>query len=391
MENFYIEYVHNLKGSAFENLKPKTRAAIISYFKNSFNGYNDLQKTIINESSVEVLNYVSEHLDLKKYFKSIIFSSKTRSYVEDVDFDNVQAIINFKKINSLRFINEHFRSVNKLLPDAGIYIGRAETYWERKLRIYHRFKMKGVERQVARFLWAADFIINRIIPKLKYIGNLYFFLTKGMYHTISSAELLGRLVYSGFDVIDYKIINGLFYFISIKTREPSYFKYPTFHPIIKLQRIGKGGNIIGVYKFRTMHPYSEYLQDYVIRLNGYNDKGKPADDFRSARWGKFLRKLWIDELPQLINLFKGEMKLVGLRPLSRVRFNEFPEDLKKERIKYKPGCIAPYVALRMPDDKKNIEAERIYIKDYLQHPYMTDLKYFLKAIYNIITFKICSS
>ena len=391
MKSSYIEYVHNLNGSSFENLEPRTRDAIVSYFKNHFNGYNDLQKTIIDESSVEVLNYVSEHLDLKKYFSSIIFSSEARSFVENVDFDNVQAIINFKKINSLRYINEHFRSVNKLLPDAGLYIGRAETYWERKLRIYDRFRWNVIERQAARFLWICDFVINRIPPKLNYIDHLYYYLTKGMYHTLSSAELLGRLVYSGFDIIDYKVINGLFYFAAIKTREPSYFKYPSFRPIIKLQRIGRGGNIINVYKFRTMHPYSEYLQDYVIRLNGYNDTGKPADDFRSARWGKFLRKIWIDELPQLINLIKGEMKLVGLRPLSRVRFNEFPEDLRKERINYKPGCIAPYVALKMPDDKMNIEAERIYIKDSARHPYLTDFKYFFRAVYNILTKKVRSS
>ena len=88
---------------------------------------------------------------------------------------------------------------------------------------------------------------------------------------------------------------------------------------------------------------------------------------------------------------KGEMKLVGLRPLSKARFNEFPEDLKIERIKYKPGCIAPYVALKMPDDKENIKAERIYIKDLSEHHYLTDFRYFMKAVYNILTFKIKSS
>jgi len=72
--------------------------------------------------------------------------------------------------------------------------------------------------------------------------------------------------------------------------------------------------MIGVYKFRTMHPYSEFLQDYMIRRNGYNKKGKPANDYRVTRWGSFMRKLWLDEVPQLINVFRGEMKLVGLRP-----------------------------------------------------------------------------
>jgi len=81
------------------------------------------------------------------------------------------------------------------------------------------------------------------------------------------------------------------------------------------------------------------------------------------------------------------MKLVGLRPISRFRFSEFPLDLQRERIKFKPGCFPPYVALNMPDEKGNIEAERIYIRDLVRHPYTTDLKYFGKAVYNILTIK----
>jgi lipopolysaccharide/colanic/teichoic acid biosynthesis glycosyltransferase len=378
MKSNYIEYVHNLRGSSFENLKPRTREAIISYFKNRFDNFNDLQKTIINESSVDVLNYISEHLDLRKYFQSVLFTTATHSYTEDVDFDNIQAIINFNKINSIRYINEHFRSVNKLLPLAGIYIGRAETYWERKVRIYNK-----VGRQIGRAIWILDFI--------KYLNNIYYYLTKGIYHTMAHPEVLGRLVYAGFDIIDYKVINGLFYFTAIKTHDPIEIDSPTYHPIIRLLRIGKRGKIIGVYKLRTMHPYAEFLQDYVLKIHGYDEAGKPANDFRVTRWGRFFRRHWLDELPQLINVIKGEMKLVGLRPLSNVRFNQFPEDLKMERIKYKPGCIAPYVALKMPDDKMNIEAERIYIRDLQKNPRLTDLRYFLKAVYNIITFKIRSS
>ncbi|MBN2610586.1 MAG: sugar transferase [Bacteroidales bacterium] len=384
-ERNYLKYVHNLEGRSFESLKPKTKDAIIAYLKNSFNNKNDLQKSIIRESDIFVYKYISTHLNLRKDFNYTIFSTDQKSYIENVDFNSIKAIINFKKINSLRNINEHFRSVNKLLPQGGIYIGRAETYLEKKLRIYKKYG-----RQAGRIIWISDFVLNRIIPRLNYIGNLYYFLTKGLYHTLSSAELLGRLVYSGFEIADYKIINKHFYFTAIKVSEPSYYKYPTFYPIIKLQRIGKDGKILGVYKFRTMHPYSEYLQDYVIKMNGYDDKGKPAHDFRSARWGKFFRRFWLDELPQLINVLKGEMKLVGLRPLSSVRYKQFPDDLKEERIKYKPGCVAPYVALNMPDDKENIQAERIYIKEFKLHPFRTDIKYLVKAIYNISTNKIRS-
>jgi hypothetical protein len=140
-----------------------------------------------------------------------------------------------------------------------------------------------------------------------------------------------------------------------------------------------------------MYPYSEFLQDFVLSLNGYNEVGKPANDFRVAGWGKLIRKLWIDELPQLINLLKGEMKLFGVRPLSKTRFSQFPEDLKDIRIMFKPGCFPPYVALCMPDDEGNIEAERIYLKEKTKHPLTTDTKYFLLAIYNILSNKIRSS
>ena len=386
MESSYFEYVHNLNGSSFENLKKKTREAIISYYRSNFNSHNDLQKAIIYESSLDVFGYISKHLDLVYNFRNIVFTTERNSYVDDVDFNEIKAIINFKNINSLRYINEHLKSVNTLLPEGGMYIGRVETYWERKLRIYGKFG-----RQIGRVLWLSDFVINRIIPKIKYINNIYFYFTKGLYHTLSRAEILGRLVYCGFSIVDYKVINQQLYFVAIKTGKPMDYQIPSFHPIIRLQRLGRNGKKIGVYKLRTMHPYSEYLQDYVIRLNGYNDKGKPADDFRSARWGRFFRRYWIDNIPHLINLIKGEMKLVGLRPLSKVRFNEFPEDLRKERIKYKPGCIAPYVALKMPDDKMNIEAERIYIKEYLSRPFLTDCRYLVKAIFNIFTHRITSS
>jgi hypothetical protein len=104
-----------------------------------------------------------------------------------------------------------------------------------------------------------------------------------------------------------------------------------------------------------------------------------------------MRKLWLDELPQMINVFRGEMKLVGLRPISLARYREFPEDMQIERIKHKPGCFPPYVALNMPDDKGNIEAERIYLRELAGHPYTTDLRYFWKAVYNIVTNKIRSS
>ena len=240
-------------------------------------------------------------------------------------------------------------------------------------------------------MWLIDCLLNRFLPKIRFIEPIYKFFTNDHVHPKSIAEVLGRLVYCGFDIIDFEAMDGLLYFVVIKTKEPLNEPDPSYHAIVKLKRIGKGGNFINVYKFRTMHPYSEYLQDYIIKMNGYNKSGKPANDFRVARWGKYMRKFWIDEIPQIINVFKGEMKLFGVRPLSKVRFDEFPDDVQQERIKYKPGCIPPYVALNMPDSSGNIEAERIYLRDLKKSPNFTDIRYLIKAVNNIITNKIRSS
>ena len=134
-----------------------------------------------------------------------------------------------------------------------------------------------------------------------------------------------------------------------------------------------------------MHPYAEYLQDYVLKLNGYAETGKPKNDFRLTPWGRFLRRYWLDELPQIINVFKGEMKLVGARPVSERYLQDIPADLRELRLKFKPGCIPPYVALdRNGDVNSVLQAEREYLEEKSKHPYTTDTKYFFKAIFNII-------
>ena len=386
MEN-YIRYVHNLKGGYwFDKLPPHAQNAVENHFIKELYDFNSLEQDLISEGGIKVLQFIAGHLDLLNNFRNIVFTTDNSSYCDNVDFDNVRAIISLRKVNKIRHLNKLFHAVNTMLPDAGIYIGCLESYKERKNKIYFKFGKK-----LGWIVWMMDFLINRLIPRIPYLENLYYFITKGQFHSISQAEVLGRLVYSGFSIIDYQSVNGLSYFVVMKTSEPLKYRNPSYYPIIKLLRIGKNGRYFGVYKLRTMHPYSEYIQDYVIKLNGYNKKGKPANDFRLTKWGSFFRRLWIDEIPQLLNVIKGEMKIFGLRPLSQVRFNQFPDDLKKERIKHKPGCFPPYVALNMPDDKQNIEAERIYLNDLKKHPYSTDIRYMFLAVYNILANKIRSA
>jgi len=385
--HIYLELLHDMqirKSSLFK--KDTNKDNPFTNYHEKLISYNELQKEIVSVSNKVVLEYISNFIDLAEYYKNILFSTRDKTFADSVDFSNIRSIINFRTINEIAQINKHFCSVNKLLPDAGIYIGRVETYGERKNRLFKKYG-----NRFGQLLWLLDFIINRVLPKSRPFDEIYRFIIRNKVQPLSKAEILGRLVYCGFEIIDYSIIDNLFYFVVKKTNEPCCEAEPSYHAFVRLNRIGKGGKTIKVYKLRTMHAYSEYLQNYVVRLYEYNDGGKPADDFRISRWGKFLRKFWIDEVPQLINILRGEMNLVGVRPVSQVRFNEFPKDLQKERIKYKPGCIPPYVALLMPDQFENIKAERIYLNDKLYNPVIADLKYFLKSIYNIAFNKIRGS
>ena len=65
-----------------------------------------------------------------------------------------------------------------------------------------------------------------------------------------------------------------------------------------------------------MDAYSEYLQHYVYEKNNLAEGGKMKDDFRISTLGRFFRKYWIDELPMITNLLNGDLKIVGVRPLS---------------------------------------------------------------------------
>ena len=308
------------------------------------------------------------------------------NFLNTSDLDISNEIINVNKnflfdkiINLERDINISLAQINKRLKKGSILILKAETneikYKQRKKnRIFF-----------INFLYFFTFIIHRFFPKISFFKNIYFkiFNIKSLY--ISKAEILGRLIYSGFEIISYKEINNIFYIISEKKNHPSNDKEVSFGPLFKMKRVGKNGKIIKVFKLRTMHPYSEYLHDYMIKNFGYSDKGKIKNDFRLTEWSGFIRKYWIDEIPQLINFFRGELDLIGPRPVSERYFQDIPSDLKKMRLKHNPGCIPPYVSLNMKSDLKNVyKSELIYFKSYKNKPFTTKFKFLVFALYNIL-------
>ena len=119
---------------------------------------------------------------------------------------------------------------------------------------------------------------------------------------------------------------------------------PSYGPLIKLKRIGLDNKVIEIYKFRTMHPYSEFVQEDLVLNNKLKNTGKINNDYRLTSWGIIFRKLWIDELPQIYNWLKGDINLIGVRALSLNYFSLYPEKLQEMRIKVKPGLIPPFYA-----------------------------------------------
>jgi len=342
--------------------------------------YPNLKDRLLS-NNLEMFDFIDQNISLDRIKKneSFIINTHTIFNIENIEPSSQQLFVNLHKINDIRRINQYFIQTNKNLKDGGYFVGNVETIHERFQKYFNNFPFF-----IAAPLYLFDFIYKRVFPKIPILKETYFALSKGANRAISKAEILGRLYYCGFKIIAITEINNLLQFIAVKVREPKEDPNPSYGPFIKQRRVCKDGEIINIYKFRTMHPYSEYLQSYIHDKYDLEDGGKFKNDFRVTSWGKVFRKLWIDELPQLVNLFRGQISLVGVRALSEHYFSLYPEDLQKLRIKFKPGLVPPYYA-DMPNSFEEIlESERSYLERKQKHPFTTDFHYFFKVWWNII-------
>lgn len=112
---------------------------------------------------------------------------------------------------------------------------------------------------------------------------------------------------------------------------------PGAGPFFAQKRVGKNGKEFRFYKFRSMCANAEAMKDQLMQ---YNEMDGPVfkikDDPRITRVGKFLRKSGIDELPQLWNILKGDMSIVGPRPALPREVAQYDERTM-ERLKVIPG------------------------------------------------------
>ena len=108
--------------------------------------------------------------------------------------------------------------------------------------------------------------------------------------------------------------------------------------IFRQARGGKNGRPFTIYKFRTMVTDAEMQRDELQRMNQMDGPVfKITKDPRVTKIGRFLRKSSLDELPQLWNVFKGDMSLVGPRPLPMYEVEKFETTAQRRRLAMKPG------------------------------------------------------
>ncbi len=340
---------------------------------------DNIKDTVCESTSEHVLEYLQKNVEL---YSSNTYIMRTAELfnIQKLKYYRFDTMINLMPLNQIRGINKMFGTVNDKLPDDGLFVCCFEPQGVLKRNIYNKYPPV-----INTIVYSFVFIYKRVIPRLFMTSRLYYDITEGKNRVLSKAEVLGRLCYCGFEIVDEHKMDDLVYVIARRSFRPQTVQRRTYGIFIKLNRIGKNGKMFNVYKFRTMHPYSEFLQEYIYKKYNLQDGGKFNHDIRVTTLGRFMRKFWIDEWPMFLNLLKGDMKLVGVRPISKQYFSLYSKELQETRVKHRPGLMPPFYA-DMPKTLEEIEASEMrYLTACEQNGTLrTDFVYFWKILYNIL-------
>jgi hypothetical protein len=329
-----------------------------------------------------LLKWLNSHKDTLERSVVVPLTTSTPASLSFRIGDRRPKLIYFMRpLHTMENLNQMLYIANEHLDDGSYLCCHSMTAALRREQLNYMYPW-GIRKVAIAF----DYLWHRVCPKLKLTHGLYYGLTHGKSRTFSRVEILGRLYRAGFEVIDEQFRYGEFFVVARKVKEPIADKAPTGSPIIHLRRKGKNGKEIVVHKFRTMYTYSEYIQAYVYQYQNLESGGKFKDDYRVNFWGHLLRKIWLDELPMVWNVLTGDMKLVGVRPLSPQYFSLYSPEMQELRTRTKPGLLPPfYYDAQTPKTIDEIEeSERRYLEAYLKKPLATDWRYFWGIVGNIL-------
>ena len=147
------------------------------------------------------------------------------------------------------------------------------------------------------------------------------------------------------------------------------------------ERVGLGGKAFGLYKFATMLKNSPNIGTGTVTLK---------HDPRVLPLGRFLRKTKINELPQLLNIFRGDMSVIGPRPQTRRCFDAFPAASQAEILKVRPGLSGiGSIVFRDEEELMHASAEPERFYDDVIMPYKGRLEEWYVAHQSLATYLAC--
>jgi hypothetical protein len=230
--------------------------------------------------SPEVFDLLDQTLDLSRTLRieSAIIHKNELYHQKATNPLYIRLLINLERVNNIRWVNRYFLEAHKMLLPGGYFVGRVNTIGLYRKRFFEKYP-----KYFSQVFYFINYIFRRVFPKLLVTKKLYFMISKGENRAISRAETLGRLCFCGFKIVAEKEIGDDRYFIAQKVKTSSIDENPSYGPFVKFSRVGLNGGNISVYKFRTMHPYSEYLQEYIYEMNKLQQGGKKGGDEPGGR------------------------------------------------------------------------------------------------------------
>lgn len=281
-------------------------------------------------------------------------------------------------LNDVRRINRLLIAQSKALRMGGHLVCRYIPLEHERARLHRRWG------RFFRPAFMLQFAFHRAFPKIPGINRVYFLLTRGRGRHLSRAEVWGRLSFCGFRVVaeresgEFRLVTAQRTGLPIANRRPSYY------PVVGLTKVGLDGALVRTHKVRSMYPFSEFLQKQVFEDHGLAATGKFKDDFRLTEYGRVIRRYWIDELPQVFDWLRGDIKLVGIRSTSPHFLSLYPTEFIELYIRVKPGLIPPLFDENTQGFEQIVAVEWEYLRRYSRAPNSTDLRYLwatVKAIF----------
>lgn len=294
-----------------------------------------LLKIILNKigwgiKSVLILGITKGSISLARFIKKDHYLSYQIIGFWDKDYKEPKFTVD-KNIKLRVFRIKNIEGLlKKLRPDALIL---SETYFD------STFFIAKLRRYVKNLIFIPNgnpfFIYNSFLISTPYSNSLVFYLKNNLREpmNIFIKRLFDIVVSVTLIILLLPLMAVISILIKLSSPGPLIFSHT---------REGKDKKKIKIYKFRTMYINSEELLNEYLKKNpeakeAWKKYRKIKNDPRITRIGKFLRKTSLDELPQLFNILKGEMSLVGPRPVTKEEIQKYYKEFASFYYEVKPG------------------------------------------------------